>query len=949
MVRRYLECAVLWAFVLTAFACQGVPDPAAPEPAAALNTQRQEANSVRKVLILGSTVSGGLQSQEARAVQALPPNPASFQADVVTPAQWKAMTAQQFMSYRALIIGDAGCTQGTAAWQAALETRSTWGAVVDGNIIAIGSNLATNSVSEASGEINPIMLGAMDFATEVPSRTGIYISLGCAYQNAPMGTEVELLAPFGSFKVAGMGCVSQAHVPNQVPPTFTQYVSDEQLAGVDGCPAKSVFTGYPQNDFSIAGLALEDVAGTMPGAQTLYDYDWTRDFTGTPFILTRGATSSGFGCGGDLSNEPERDDCDLGDNGNGSPQQGTNSSCSWACKWDWCGDGIVQAYLGEECDNGRANGRDVTRGGIITNGMCSRMCRTVDIPNQPPVSRCKNVSVTVTNTCGAAASIDDGSYDPENELVGCVQSPAGPYNIGDTTVMLTCTDAKGVSSSCSSTVSILDVTAPALVLLGPASVELQCNVDPYTEQGATASDLCSGSITPAISGMVNTQVPALYTLTYEAADTATPTPNVSRVTRSVTVFDTLEPAITLSGMVNQAVECSATGEYVDPGATASDVCSGDLTGAIVRGGTANPRVPGLYTLTYDVKDPSNNAAGQKTRVVTVSDTQDPVVTVLPGPSVLRCDGAPYVDPGATAFDLCAGDLTQQLSVTSNLNQSRPGRYTVTYSATDSAGNASTASRQLAVAGAPIHLSDYNLFLLEDYNGGHDVLGKVAAGGNITMQQFAVGSGLHDQDTSRVLVAGGNLTLSRGGIWGDAFYGGNYSADGTVVQHRGSVAQGAPIDFDARFAELRALSTDLAIQPANGTASREPWGGVMLSGTDPRVNIFHVNASAFIDARLFSIDAPAGSLVVVNIHGASATFTGFGHSFSGGIDQHGVLYNFVEATQINAHGYGFWGTVLAPYAHITFNNGSWDGGIYAVSLTGNAEGHINALTDRVFCP
>ncbi|HVG60931.1 MAG TPA: choice-of-anchor A family protein [Hyalangium sp.] len=81
----------------------------------------------------------------------------------------------------------------------------------------------------------------------------------------------------------------------------------------------------------------------------------------------------------------------------------------------------------------------------------------------------------------------------------------------------------------------------------------------------------------------------------------------------------------------------------------------------------------------------------------------------------------------------------------------------------------------------------------------------------------------------------------------------------------------------------------------------------------------------------------------------ATFTGFGHMFSGGIDQQGVLFNFVDATAINAHGYGFWGTVLAPSARITFNNGSWDGGIYAVSLTGNAEGHINPLRGHALCP
>jgi choice-of-anchor A domain-containing protein len=89
-------------------------------------------------------------------------------------------------------------------------------------------------------------------------------------------------------------------------------------------------------------------------------------------------------------------------------------------------------------------------------------------------------------------------------------------------------------------------------------------------------------------------------------------------------------------------------------------------------------------------------------------------------------------------------------------------------------------------------------------------------------------------------------------------------------------------------------------------------------------------------------------VVVNILGTSATFSSFGHEFQGGIDQHGILYNFVDATSISADGYGFWGTVLAPYADVTFNNGSWDGGMYARSLTGNAEGHINRLDNRTIC-
>src|SRR5690606_23493688 len=118
--------------------------------------------------------------------------------------------------------------------------------------------------------------------------------------------------------------------------------------------------------------------------------------------------------------------------------------------------------------------------------------------------------------------------------------------------------------------------------------------------------------------------------------------------------------------------------------------------------------------------------------------------------------------------------------------------------------------------------------------------------------------------------------------------------------------------------------------------------------DPQTNVFDMNASDFTGAAVWSIEAPAGSFVVVNIRGSSATFGGFATQFSGGIDQHGVLYNFVDATSITAQGFGFWGTVLAPHADIHFTNGSFDGGIYARSLTGNAEGHLNVLRGHSIC-
>lgn len=74
----------------------------------------------------------------------------------------------------------------------------------------------------------------------------------------------------------------------------------------------------------------------------------------------------------------------------------------------------------------------------------------------------------------------------------------------------------------------------------------------------------------------------------------------------------------------------------------------------------------------------------------------------------------------------------------------------------------------------IQLGDYNLFLREDYSGGHSVAGKVVAGGNITLDGFEVGAALPDDNVSNTLVAGGNLHLTNGSVFGAVWYGGSYT-------------------------------------------------------------------------------------------------------------------------------------------------------------------------------
>ncbi|WP_224372300.1 choice-of-anchor A family protein [Hyalangium versicolor] len=437
-----------------------------------------------------------------------------------------------------------------------------------------------------------------------------------------------------------------------------------------------------------------------------------------------------------------------------------------------------------------------------------------------------------------------------------------------------------------------------------------------------------------------------FTITYSVKDSAGHIATASSA-RTVTMVDSLPPTLTLTGATTVSLECGTT--FTDPGAIATDQCFGDVSARVTRSGALNLNVPGTYPLTYGVTDPAGQSPASVRRTVNIRDTLAPSLTVN-GPATWQAMcGTQFMDPGVTAMDQCDGNLNSRVVVTSNLNTGVTGSYTISYQVKDGAGHVVTASRKVTVMSVDIQLGDRTLYLLQNYSGGRDVKGKVAAGGNITLTDFSVGSGLPASDASQVLVAGGNLSLARGTVWGQAFYGGTYSGDSTVTFQRGTLSKGTPLNFSTRFTQLRSLSTSLAGMTPTATATRSTGYVVLgLTGTNPKVNVFEVQASAFVGINQLAFNAPAGSMVLVNIRGTSVTLSNFGITMGGGIDQHGILYNLPEATTLNASSIGIWGTILAPNASVTFNNGNWDGGIYAVSLTGTAEGHLNTLNNRAPC-
>ncbi len=241
----------------------------------------------------------------------------------------------------------------------------------------------------------------------------------------------------------------------------------------------------------------------------------------------------------------------------------------------------------------------------------------------------------------------------------------------------------------------------------------------YTDAGATAVDALDGSVTVTTIGTVDGGTAGTQTLTYTATDAAG---NVGAASRTITVTDVAGPVITLSG--NSTVTHEGGDSYTDAGATAADAVDGTVS--VTTTGSVTVGTVGDYTLTYSATDAAGNTS-TSTRVVTVSDTTGPVITVsgsttitheldavkpvitLTGSSsVLHAAGSTYSDSGATATDAVSaytdagasaadavdGDVA--VVVTGSVSVETAADYTLTYTATDAAGNATTATRVVTV-------------------------------------------------------------------------------------------------------------------------------------------------------------------------------------------------------------------------------------------------------------
>ena len=271
--------------------------------------------------------------------------------------------------------------------------------------------------------------------------------------------------------------------------------------------------------------------------------------------------------------------------------------------------------------------------------------------------------------------------------------------------------------------------------------------------------------------------------------------------------------------------------------------------------------------------------------------------------------------------------------------------------------------------------DYNVFTFGDFSGNSDSQGRVAVGGNATLTNFGIGSSLGAASATDpyTLVVGGNLTYQNGQTnYGGVAVGGtagltnigvngNVNVDGALTTQNGQIngkvsaaswssqSTGGPSGTTGTAAPISSIVDFAGIQTAldNNSMSwgaltstgsiTSSYGSLTLTGSSSGFNVFDLTSAQLAGATGgVTISAPAGSTVLVNVSGTAASFPNTGYNLNG-ISSQNVIFNFDNATTLSGSG-GFNGSILAPYANFTFNNGQINGNVIVESMSGSGETH-----------
>ena len=388
---------------------------------------------------------------------------------------------------------------------------------------------------------------------------------------------------------------------------------------------------------------------------------------------------------------------DLGANGSVALPLGT------ALALDNCTSSSVEySATTFSCDDLGANTVTVTARDASGNVSQEDFTVTVNDVTDPTLSAVTS-SVVVALDANGSGSISESdvvaAYGDNCGTVTVSVTPTsfGCSDLGSNNVTITATDGSNNTTTVIKAVTVVDNMNPVLTMsAAPVALYLDVNGSATIDAsglGASATDNCSSAPTVTLSNTTFSCAElGSNTITVTAADG---NGNSVTATKSVTVYDTLSPAITVPASVPLNIGASGSVALGNP-ASATDNCGQPVITYDVTSFDCSDL--GTNTVEVTATDANGNVSTANMTVV-VSDNIDPTLTLVSSAVTVALDASGSAVLSTSQVVSSVTDNCSGVTVTVSPNSfgcSDIGANTVTVTATDGSGNTTTAITSVTV-------------------------------------------------------------------------------------------------------------------------------------------------------------------------------------------------------------------------------------------------------------
>lgn len=218
----------------------------------------------------------------------------------------------------------------------------------------------------------------------------------------------------------------------------------------------------------------------------------------------------------------------------------------------------------------------------------------------------------------------------------------------------------------------------------------------------------------------------------------------------------------------------------------------------------------------------------------------------------------------------------------------------------------------------------------------DVEGAIVAGGNVTIQNYAVNLEKQAAYGGYSIAAGGNVSLTSGTIHNGQVYAGGTTTLVSAPAVTNSTVK--PVDFAAAAQQFADIAKGLSLVASTGKIERVYSGNNVTGNGNGVIDVFNVDAAFFNGGNNWVLAGlTAGQTLIFNISGATGGFNDGNIGFDP-LKGFNVLFNFFEATSVDVR--NIFGTVLAPYATVKAGWGQVNGQVIADTWDSSVQVNAN---------